>query len=94
MRSKLLIGSRTARVDFYVTERFKDELLKNWDFIKYPHIARLKRDQKDPSKKVPFRSERDFIETILRTAFVTGRFDFDFWMERNNPDHPDFLDEK
>lgn len=89
----LLIGAKTASVRFYATQRFKDRLKREWDFREFPDTARLKRDPKDPRKLIPFKSERDFLETILRTVFLTGRFDFDFWMERNNPDHPDFPEE-
>ena len=83
-------GVKSASVRFFVTKQFKDILDRNWDIKKYPKTARLKRNPKNPSEKIPFNSRSDFVQTILRAVFISGRFDFDFFMERNNPDHPNF----
>ena len=93
MSSDLTIGSNTERLGFYITKRFKIEFEKNWNFKKYPHTARLKPNPLNPIEKIPFVSQKDFFTTIFRAIFITGKFDYNFFMERNNPDHPDFPEE-
>lgn len=93
MASNVMRGSRTSHFSFYTTQRFKEKLNQNWDIKNNPKTARLKRNPKNPREKIPFESQRDFVETIMRAVFLMGKFEFDFFMERNNPDHPDFPDE-
>lgn len=88
--SRLMVGKKTASIRYFVTERFKVLLRKNWDFLNFPTMARMKRSFKNPKLKVPFDSESDFVTTNLRAIFLMRKFDYDFHMERNNPDHPDF----
>lgn len=87
---KELLGCKSHPYKIYATPNFDKVFQRNWDFKRFPKLARLKRDPENPLKKIPFRSANDFWITIMRKELGKGRFDFDFDMERNNPDHPDF----
>ena len=52
----------------------------------------MKRDSFNPKMLVPFKSEADFVTTILRKEFGKSEFKFNWDMELNNPDHPDFAE--
>ena len=77
--SNLMNGSKTAPITLKVTERFKKVLRQNWDSVNFPLTAKMKID-------VPFKSESDFILTILRKDFSKSKFKFRVDMEVNNPD--------
>lgn len=86
-----LRGVRCERIDFKTTKAVKLAVSKRWDLKKYPKTARLRRDPKDPKKKIPFRSEREYVELSLRVLNSLSNFEFNLLFEKNNPDHPDFI---
>ncbi len=85
--SDLKIGNKTARFQFYTSKRFKQIFLQQLAW-------RLKRDSANPSKKIPFKNQNDFFETNFKAIFLMSKFDYNFWMMRHNPYHPDFPEEK
>lgn len=87
MVSNLKIGNKTARFQFYTSKRFKELFMQHLKI-------RLKRDPLDPTKKIPFESQNDFFETNFKALFLMTKFDYDFWMMRHNPEHPDYPEEK
>jgi hypothetical protein len=90
MVSKLFIGSKSARLQAHVTQNFKQRLIQEWNFKEFPQMAIRKIDPKNVTKKIPFDSETDFMLTLFRSFFCASKFDKEFWLERNNPDHPEF----
>ena len=84
--AKLMDGSKTAPINLKVTENFKIILRQNWDMQLYPKTAKRRRDPNDSTRLIPFKSETDFVTTILRKEFAKSHFKFDWDMELNNPD--------
>lgn len=88
MTSKLMLGSKTAPIRLMVTEAFKELLRRNWDLLRYPGVAKMKRDCLNLNK-IPFGSESDFITTVLRKDMGKTKFKFNWDFEINNPDVED-----
>ena len=83
--SYLLIGSKSADMHYKVTEKFKKILARSWDIVNFPDTARQRFSCK-LKKFVPFKSEADFVLTILRKEFSKSKLKFNWDMEINNPD--------
>ncbi len=80
-----LKGPRNYAVKFFATKNLKEKITKFWDFTHYPDIARLK-SSPDGSESIPFKSERDFIETWIRVFLLMPKGISQFLLKLYNPD--------
>jgi hypothetical protein len=77
--SNLMLGKKNTPLNLKMTRALKDFIRQNWDYVKYPETAKMK-------KGVPFKSEHDFIITIIRKDCLKSKFKFNVDMEVNDPD--------
>ncbi len=87
--TNLLVGRKKC-FSVHMTRRLRDAVEEDWNFKKFPLRARKKVDSSNPKLRVFFPSFNDYVVHLLRVNHLKGKYDFDFDMQRNNPDHPDF----
>ena len=87
MGGNINIGNKTARLHFFTTKRFKS--------VYEDHVKkRQKRNPDDPTELINYKNSTDFFVSNMKALFLMPKLNYNYFMMKYNPDHPDFPKEK
>ncbi len=79
---------RDTRVSFRTSKSVKKELRMMWDRKNFPETARTYPDPYDEKNKIPFSSEQEYLEFVIRCLNRAGKTSWHIFSNILNPDYP------